>query len=82
MPFAQGSSRIEPGLTPASDIVLAWETWTDFATDCGLSRLWGGVHFAAAITAGGDLCRPIADRAYDFVQDHINGISAVASAAR
>lgn len=80
--FAEGSSRIEPGLTPANDTTLAWQTWTDFETDCGLSRLWGGVHFMAAITAGQELCRPIGDLAYDFVQDHIDGIAPLASTAR
>jgi hypothetical protein len=74
VPIAAGSSRVEPGITPASDIVLGpWETWTAFAHECGLSRLWGGVHFMAAITAGYDLCHPIGDLAYEFVQAHIDG---------
>ncbi len=73
VPFPQGSSRIEPGATPQSDIALQWETWTDFETDCGLSRLWGGVHFMDAITAGWDLGREIGGLAHDFVQAHIAG---------
>jgi hypothetical protein len=44
-PVDAGSSRIEPGLTPRQDIVLSWATWTDLERDCGLSRIWGGVHF-------------------------------------
>jgi hypothetical protein len=31
---------------------LNWATGTDLARDCGDSRLWGGVHFRPAITAG------------------------------
>jgi hypothetical protein len=74
VPVAQGSSRVEPGITPATDITLGpWETFTEFERDCGMSRLWGGVHFTAAIEAGHDLCRPIGDKAYDFVKAHING---------
>jgi hypothetical protein len=42
---AAGSSRIEPGITPAEDLTLHWDTWTDVERECGSSRLWGGVHF-------------------------------------
>jgi hypothetical protein len=74
VPIAAGSSQVEPGITPASDLSLGpWDTWTAFAHECGLSRLWGGVHFMAAITAGHDLCHPIGDLAYEFVQAHIDG---------
>jgi hypothetical protein len=74
VPVAQGSSRIEPGVTPATDIVLGpWDTWTQFETDCGMSRVWGGVHFVPAVSAGRDLCRPIGDLAYEFVKAHVDG---------
>jgi vanadium-dependent haloperoxidase-like protein/uncharacterized protein DUF6851 len=71
--FARGSSRIEPGVTPASDIVLTFNTWTEFEQNCGLSRLWGGVHFKPAITAGRDIGHTIGNLTYEFVQDHLNG---------
>lgn len=73
VPFAQGSSRIEPGISPAADIVVSWPTWTDFEEDCGLSRLWGGVHFRDAIEAGATIGKPIGDLAYEFVKSHIDG---------
>jgi len=38
-----------------------------------MSRLWGGVHFRASITAGHAIGRIIGDLAYEFVQDHIQG---------
>ncbi len=41
----KGSSRIEPGITPDSHINLTFETWTDWANDCGQIRIWAGVHF-------------------------------------
>jgi hypothetical protein len=41
-----------------------WQTWTAFAHECGMSRLWGGVHFMAAITAGHNLCHPIGELCY------------------
>jgi hypothetical protein len=74
VPAPRGSSVIEPGVTPANDIVLGpWATWTQFETECGLSRLWGGVHFRDAIVEGHPLGRAIGDQAYSFVKRHIEG---------
>src|SRR5437762_13591317 len=42
----RGSSRVEPGLAPARDVTLTWETFSDAATQAGLSRRYGGIHFA------------------------------------
>jgi vanadium-dependent haloperoxidase-like protein/uncharacterized protein DUF6851 len=39
-----GSSRIEPGITPATDITLAWPTFSAAADEAGLSRRYGGIH--------------------------------------
>jgi hypothetical protein len=73
-PYPKGSSRIEPGITPKRTIVLGpWETWTDFEQDCGLSRLYGGVHFRPSIDAAWDLCRPMGDRAYELMLKHLDG---------
>jgi hypothetical protein len=70
----QGSSAIEPGITPAADVVLGpWNTWTEFAQECAMSRFWGGVHFLASLPAGQDIGTPIGDLAYQFVQAHIAG---------
>lgn len=71
--FPAGSSRFEPGLTPASDTTLVFETWTDFADDCGQSRVWSGVHFQAAVDASADLCGVFGDQAFDYLQSLIDG---------
>ena len=73
IPIPKGSSIVEPGVTPATDIVLNFDTWTKLEQDCGLSRLWGGMHFRASIPAGHAIGRVIGDLAYEFVQDHIQG---------
>lgn len=73
VPVAAGSSVIEPGITPASDLLLSWDSWTDFANDCGNSRFWSGVHFTDAIDNMRPVARDIGSRAYQFVQNHING---------
>jgi len=43
--FPAGSSRIEPGLTPANDLTLTWATFSDAAAQAGISRRYGGIHF-------------------------------------
>ena len=73
VPYAKGSSRVEPGLTPATDIILSWDTWSDFESDCGESRIWSGVHFPASVPAGQNIGHKIAKIAYKFVNKHVNG---------
>ena len=71
---AAGSSVIEPGVTPASNLTLGpWNTFTEFAETCSMARVWGGVHFVAATTASQALCGPIGDLAFDFVDRHVRG---------
>jgi hypothetical protein len=70
----QGSSIVEPGISPSTDITLVFPTWSDFEHQCGLSRFWGGVHFMAAVTEGQDLGKRVGDQVFEFVQRHINGL--------
>lgn len=69
----KGSSLVEPGVTPQSDIVLNFATWSEFEQECGMSRLWGGVHFNAAITEGRNIGHKVAKDTYKFMQAHLNG---------
>jgi hypothetical protein len=43
--FPAGSSRIEPGAVPATDLALSWATFSDAAAQAGISRRYGGIHF-------------------------------------
>jgi hypothetical protein len=43
--FKAGTSTIEPGVTPARDIVLSWRTFDEAADEAGISRRYGGIHF-------------------------------------
>lgn len=45
--MAAGQSRGEPGLVPATDVTLTWPTFTEAADQAGMSRRFGGIHFAA-----------------------------------
>ena len=40
-----GSSRVEPGAVPSSDVTLSWSTFSDAADEAGISRRYGGIHF-------------------------------------
>ena len=41
----KGSSLIEPGTTPAKDVVLSWRDMLDASEQAGMSRRYGGIHF-------------------------------------
>jgi hypothetical protein len=62
--FRKGSSRVEPGLTPARDITWRARTISALENMCGESRLWGGMHFSDAVPAGKRLCAGIGEMAY------------------
>jgi hypothetical protein len=62
--FPAGSSKIEPGLTPAEPITLFWLTFTDAANQAGISRRYGGIHFKAADLAGRVTGRHVALQAW------------------
>jgi hypothetical protein len=68
-----GSSKIEPGFTPAQSVVLKWETFTDTANEAGMSRRYGGIHFARADLAGRKLGLLVADSAWAKAQSFFYG---------
>jgi hypothetical protein len=71
--FPKGSSQVEPGLTPGRELTLHWDTWTDWTRQCGMSRVWGGVHFLPAVLEGERVGTEVGDQFYDFMQQHIRG---------
>lgn len=73
VPVASGASRVEPGVTPAEDTVLQFDTWTDFNRDCGDSRVWAGVHFQAAVEASRQVCDVFGNKAIDYLQTLLSG---------
>ena len=70
--FPKGSSRIEPGTVPASDLEYTFKTWTQFEKDCGLSRVYGGVHFRDSVQVITEMGHTIANLNNDLVQSHIS----------
>nr|CEL13092.1 hypothetical protein [Kibdelosporangium sp. MJ126-NF4]CTQ98779.1 hypothetical protein [Kibdelosporangium sp. MJ126-NF4] len=73
VPRAKGTSLIEPGTTPAADIALHWDSWSDLSVECGKSRVWAGVHFRAATQNVAEYAPKIGDQVYTFVQRKLNG---------
>lgn len=43
--FPAGSSRVEPGAVPATELALSWATFSEAADQAGISRRYGGIHF-------------------------------------
>jgi hypothetical protein len=68
-----GSSKIEPGITPAHPVTLSWQTFTDAANEAGMSRRYGGIHFRAADLTGRLLGRLVANQAWSKAQTYFSG---------
>ena len=66
------SSTIEPGTTPKQDIELEWPTFTDAAAQAGMSRLYGGIHFARGNQDGQTLGAEIGKSAWEKAQFYFN----------
>ncbi|MGI9316695.1 MAG: hypothetical protein ACR2QW_05130 [bacterium] len=54
-----------------------FNTWTDFANDCGQSRVWAGVHFQAAIDESKALCPIFGGMAHTYIQTLIDCTAAL-----
>lgn len=50
--------------SPSEIVVLRWETFTQAANEAGLSRLYGGIHFAEGDLSGRILGRQVAEVTY------------------
>ena len=68
-----GSSIQEPGVTPANDVVVTYNTWSEYEQDCAESRIWAGLHFRAAVEESLSLCRDIGDSAYEYFMTLLDG---------
>jgi hypothetical protein len=71
--FEKGSSKIEPGITPAKPVVLKWKTFTEAADQAGMSGRYAGIHFARADLAGRKLGHLVAERAWTKSQSYFDG---------
>jgi Domain of unknown function (DUF6851)/VCPO second helical-bundle domain len=68
-----GSSRVEPGAVPSSDITLSWATFSDAADEAGSSRRYGGIHFEQGDLDARATGRMAARLAWEQARDHWEG---------
>src|SRR5262245_40048203 len=71
--LAVGSSRIEPGITPSTEITLSWDTFSEAAAEAGMSRLFGGIHFTDGNIEGHKLGRKVGAMVWQKAQTYFNG---------
>lgn len=72
--FAAGSSSIEPGAMPASDLTLSWRTLDEAADEAGMSRRYGGIHFRQADLESRRMGRQIGERVWQKAQAYFRGM--------
>jgi Domain of unknown function (DUF6851)/VCPO second helical-bundle domain len=70
--FKAGSSKIDPG-TPATDVVLSWDTLIDTSDDAGWSRRWGGIHFETGDLHGRGLGKTIGYNVWNKALTYFDG---------
>jgi hypothetical protein len=68
-----GSSKVEPGLAPAKDVVLHWPTFSAAADEAGLSRRYGGIHFVPGDLLGRSIGTSIGADAFNKATHYFNG---------
>ena len=71
-PDGSSWSKIEPG-TPTSPVTLTWPTFSAAATEAGLSRRYGGIHFVSGDTHGRLLGNLLGRGAISKAQGYIQG---------
>ena len=70
--FPAGSSKVEPGVTPAQDMFVQY-TLDEVRDRCGQSRLDGGMHFTAAVSDSFKLCSGFGSNVEDYILDLLDG---------
>ncbi|MDB4869333.1 MAG: motif putative anchor domain protein [Gemmatimonadales bacterium] len=71
-----GSSRVEPGAVPATDITLSWATFSDAADQAGMSRRYGGIHFKEGDLQSRAMGRRVGAQAWAKAQGYFGGTAA------
>jgi hypothetical protein len=71
----EGTSKVEPGATPATDVTLSWATFSEAADQAGLSRRYGGIHFEKGDLVGRSLGRRVGAEAWRKAQSYIDGMA-------
>ena len=68
-----GTSRVEAGAVPATDITLTWATFSEAAAQAGMSRRYGGIHFKEGDLQSRAIGRAVGAQAWAKAQSYFNG---------
>ncbi|MDQ2870603.1 MAG: vanadium-dependent haloperoxidase [Acidobacteriota bacterium] len=68
-----GSSAGEPGLVPAADMALSWNTFSEAADAAGMSRRYGGIHFRTGDLTGRAVGRVVGALAWSRAVEFFEG---------
>jgi hypothetical protein len=68
-----GTSGVEPGAVPASDITLAWPTFSQAADQAGISRRYAGIHFKEGDLQSRAMGRKVGAQAWNKAQTYFAG---------
>ncbi|WP_372716427.1 DUF6851 domain-containing protein [Novipirellula sp.] len=68
-----GSSRFEPEVVPDEATTLSWQTFRQAANEAGVSRIYGGIHFADGDLQGRQLGDRVGRVVWDRVQALLHG---------
>ena len=68
-----GSSFVEPGSVPATDIALSWATFSEAADQAGMSRRYGGIHFKEGDLQSRAMGRLVGAQAWAKAQKFFDG---------
>ena len=71
-----GSSRVEPGAVPASDITFSWATFSAAADQAGMSRRYGGIHFKEGDLQSRAMGRLVGAQAWAKARAYFDGTAA------
>ncbi len=69
-----GTSLISNRLGPATDITLAWDTFSAAAEEAGISRRYGGIHFEDGDLAARAMGRQVGTLAWNQAQTYITPV--------
>ncbi|MBV8602530.1 MAG: vanadium-dependent haloperoxidase [Candidatus Eremiobacteraeota bacterium] len=72
-----GTSKINPGVDPATNVNMSWATFTDAANDAAMSRRYGGIHFSFGDLGGRTIGTSVADVVWSKAYTYINGTASV-----
>jgi hypothetical protein len=67
-----GSSKFTTN-TPATTVTLSFPTFTEAATEAGMSRRWGGIHFQTGDYHGRTVGKQVANGVYSQAMNYIRG---------